>query len=481
MAFLRRIAARFLAADVVANPSSIEYQRSFFLFLALGIIFTASSASILGYWWLGETRMILVSASICLICVISAAVWYWKKNSRWAVSLIILGLIGITVFAMTITGGIVSIMVINFFTPTVLGLLFFSRRVMMQIFALSVAIMLVFIIIDVSGNTPPPIFRLESNGLIFGGIVLALLFGMVGTFYISDAIRQEAYQELQHERDTVQQRIQEATQHLAERNTALEQATRIAETVQRLQADFLRNISHEVRTPLSIILGFTEIVGNEVPSEQTHLHLYVGQISAAAHNLLDIFNNGQTLFALQSSEMQPLESVVHIASVLKQVLSDVQVLAEQKNLALQTDYATESVEWAVLDGEYLRKILRQLLLNAIKFTEQGSVTLSYAGLPRQVHQHPSPDSAPALLRFSVLDTGVGIAPEVLGSIFTAFYQHDASKTRQFGGLGLGLAVVKKLVEAMNGRVWCESELGKGARFIVELPCAKPSEAQDFSA
>jgi signal transduction histidine kinase len=115
------------------------------------------------------------------------------------------------------------------------------------------------------------------------------------------------------------------------------------------------------------------------------------------------------------------------------------------------------------DMMYLRQILHHLLSNAMKFTESGTVVLSFEVLSdKDLYVHD-------VVRWTVRDTGIGIAPEFREKLFAPFHQHDAGQTRLYGGLGLGLAITKYLVDAMNGRVWCESELGKGATFIVELP------------
>ena len=116
----------------------------------------------------------------------------------------------------------------------------------------------------------------------------------------------------------------------------------------------------------------------------------------------------------------------------------------------------------MLDIIHLRQILTFLVSNAIKFTEHGSVHLRCEYAPQSETEQPT-------VRIIVRDTGIGLAPEFQEKLFTPFYQQDSSIHRHYGGLGLGLAITKRLIDAMNAKIWCESELGKGATFIVELP------------
>ncbi len=469
---LRRIAAPFIPEKLNANKSSIEYQRAFFLFLSFSIVFAASSVSIIVYLLIGEILMALYSVFICLMCGIPFGMLYWRKNVYASVLFLIVGLMTIITGAMCITGGIYSMLSANFFMPAALGLFFFDRRAMIRVLQVSVLIMIGFVLLELVGKTPPPVFLFTTNSVIFGSIEILMLFATTGTFYLSDAIRQEAYLELQEERDTVQVRIHEATQHLQdqqdnitrinhdleERNTSLQEAITVAENAQKFQADFIRNISHEVRTPLSSVLGFSEILTDFVPADNKFARDSLSQISIAGQNLMDIFDNILTLTKFDSDKIPVTPSRIHLSDLLEEKHRAFLTTANLMGIDFRYEWESKSgEEWILADASLLRQVLRHLLNNAFKFTQKGTVILRGELLENSA------------VRFSVSDTGIGIAAEFQSKLYEAFHQFDGGKNREHGGLGLGLAITKRIVEAMNGKVWCESELGKGATFIVELP------------
>jgi signal transduction histidine kinase len=233
-----------------------------------------------------------------------------------------------------------------------------------------------------------------------------------------------------------------------------------------LQSDFLRNVSHEVRTPLASVLGFAEILTERMPSHDAMSRKFAGQITLAGQNLTDIFTNILTFSAMESSPPEiSLERMM-----LPLVLTDIQRIftpqAALKGLVLDCTWSSECEQAMMLDTEYVRDILRHLVSNAIKFTEHGLVQVRCKLDKKETTKEQ-------YLQVLVRDTGIGIAPEFLSMLFLPFHQHDGSKNRTFGGLGLGLAITKRLVDAMCGSIHCESESGNGlltgTMFIVELP------------
>jgi signal transduction histidine kinase len=474
---MRTLARHFITAYVAMNVSSLEYQLEFFLFLTLVIISSASLMGCLAFLLLGKALLVALNVFTFLLGIIGLAGWYRTKNIRVPVNIVVIGLMCLNVFAMMLTGGLYSVLVFNFAIPLVIALIYYGPKRMLQIFVFLALIVIAFMVLEMSGNIPVPAFVLTSNELIYGGITLTLLFGIFGALYISDAIRQESYRELQQERDTVQMRIEEATRHLEEqqenitiinyhlelRNQELQAAIKVSEAAKNLQSDFLRNISHEVRTPLAVIMGFGEILLEQIEKENSSAHESVKHIEVAGKNLLDIFNNILTLSTFEHSGITLSPVRVHIANFAQQMFEEFIEKAEAKGLTLKLEGNFSSDEWMDFDMMYLRQILHHLLSNAMKFTESGTVVLSFEVLSdKDLYVHD-------VVRWTVRDTGIGIAPEFREKLFAPFHQHDAGQTRLYGGLGLGLAITKYLVDAMNGRVWCESELGKGATFIVELP------------
>jgi signal transduction histidine kinase len=300
----------------------------------------------------------------------------------------------------------------------------------------------------------------------------------LASFYYSDKIRQEAMTAVQKERDSVQEKVQNATQilqeqqtritsintHLEGQNVQLQRAIKEAETAKQLQSDFLRNVSHEVRTPLSAVLGFSEILTELAADKDTRIQEFTNQISLAGGNLLGIFNNILTLSSLESSDIELNKQVTYLSLLLTQEHRAMQAQATQKGLTFTCDWSLECEEPILLDMVHFRQVLQHLLSNAIKFTEYGSVYMRCDILPRS-----SLADSEKYIRLTVRDTGIGIESDYQAKLFLPFQQQDASKNRRYGGLGLGLAITKRLVEAMAGTIRCESVVGQGSTFIVELP------------
>jgi PAS domain S-box-containing protein len=239
----------------------------------------------------------------------------------------------------------------------------------------------------------------------------------------------------------------------------LREAVATAERANEAKSRFLANMSHEIRTPLNAVIGLAWLLERTAMDAEQATH--VANIRAAGDALLAIVNDVLDLSKIEAGEM-PLE---HITFSLRNVCSDLQALigaqARAKGLALRVAPAAGLPDALVGDPTRVRQILLNLLANAIKFTEHGSVELA-------IEERDSGGDGCRLL-FSVRDTGIGIAPEALERLFQPFAQADVSTTRRFGGTGLGLSIVRNLVEMMGGRIAAESIPGQGSRFEVELP------------
>jgi signal transduction histidine kinase len=246
-------------------------------------------------------------------------------------------------------------------------------------------------------------------------------------------------------------------QRTAELARALEQQ----QELDRLKSQFIQNVSHELRTPLAMILGYGELLATgqlgEVKAEQQGpLDIVVQR----AHVLRDLIEN---ITAILENEMrEPSRNAVGLAELVGEALTDFQVLADQAGLQLSGDLA-ESVPTVLGDAEHLRRVVDNLIGNALKFTPAGgTVAVSLRGTNGQV-------------MLEVADTGIGIDPEHRERIFERFYQVDGTTRRTHGGCGLGLALVKEIVERHGGRVGVESQLGQGSTFTVSLPANSPTE------
>jgi signal transduction histidine kinase/CheY-like chemotaxis protein len=282
--------------------------------------------------------------------------------------------------------------------------------------------------------------------------------------------RQRAQLEL-----TVRQRTSELRQknaHIEQMNGELLVARDAAEASRRAKAQFLANMSHEIRTPMNAVIGLTNLLQHTQPTrEQAE---YLTAIGSSSQNLLVILND-----ILDSSKMEAgkltLEQIpFRLPDAVRRLSTMFRYAADSKGLQLRVELAPE-VPTAVLgDPTRLQQVLVNLVSNALKFTRQGGVTVCV-----DLAAPPAPDAAHVALRFSVQDTGIGIAATKLGAIFEDFSQANASTTREFGGTGLGLSIARNLVQLHGGQLSVRSEEGLGSEFFFELtfPVADATLAQ----
>jgi signal transduction histidine kinase/DNA-binding response OmpR family regulator len=258
--------------------------------------------------------------------------------------------------------------------------------------------------------------------------------------------------ELQHSFDALTER----TAALAESNRALEQARLQAEAGTRAKSEFLANMSHEIRTPLNAVIGLTELLlgsGDALMPEHREM---IETIRDSGDSLLGLINDILDLSRIEAGRVDIEEQAFDVRAALASALDVVAPQAARQGLELCWEVAPDVPERIVGDVTRLRQILINLLGNAIKFTPRGEVMLSVRARRRDARACP--------LDFAVRDTGIGIVADRQAHIFESFTQADASTTRAYGGSGLGLAICRHLVERMGGRIWVESELGRGSTF-----------------
>ena len=229
-----------------------------------------------------------------------------------------------------------------------------------------------------------------------------------------------------------------------------------AETADRLKSAFLTTMSHELRTPLNSVIGFTGILlqglAGPLNAEQSK---QLGMVQNSARHLLVLINDVLDLSKIEAGELKVTYEPFNLRAAIEKTTAIARPLADRKGLALRVKLSPE-IAGAVSDGRRVEQILLNLLSNAVKFTERGEVVLTA-------------DVADVTVRMRIADTGMGIKPEDLATLFRPFQQIDMGLSRNHDGTGLGLTICRKLADLLGGDIRVESEWGKGSVFTFSLP------------
>ncbi|MGV0028155.1 CHASE2 domain-containing protein [Phormidesmis priestleyi] len=281
-----------------------------------------------------------------------------------------------------------------------------------------------------------------------------------------------SHQALEEYSKTLEIKVQERTQELREKNLALENAKQQAESANRAKSAFLANMNHELRTPLAIILGCSEILGYDQALNARQKERLV-TIDRSVQHLLTLINDVLEVSKIEAGVVALEVGQVDLWDLLKTLEEMFRPQARLKGLTLTFDLAPDLPHWVETDANKLRQVLINLLSNALKFTEQGSVTLrvkvgcwSWGDEPESVSSDSTLNPKlprPHALQFEVEDTGYGIALAEMDRLFEAFVQTESGRKSK-RGTGLGLAISQQFVKLMGGEICAESTIDRGSRF-----------------
>jgi signal transduction histidine kinase len=270
--------------------------------------------------------------------------------------------------------------------------------------------------------------------------------------------REQLYEQLKVGSAQLERRVQEATAALVHQNELLRRQAIELEQASVAKSQFLANVSHDVRTPLNAILGYTSLllrgVAGPLAAPQRES---LGRVDANARHLLTLITDILDISRIEAGKMPVRLSSIKLRELVDEIMSEVEPLIARSNVTV-TATVPAGLPVVRSDRQKVKQILLNLLTNALKFTRRGSVTVSCA------HRRRS-----GTVAIAVADTGIGIAPQDQERIFEAFSQADSSSAREGSGSGLGLAICQRLATVLGGQITVESAVGKGSTFTLVLP------------
>lgn len=299
----------------------------------------------------------------------------------------------------------------------------------------------------------------HDNIIAVGSILLAIV-ALIVFLLIRDVRRTKKEVD---EKETARQELEAKNNELAQSQKALSDALIAAEHANHAKTAFLNNMSHDIRTPMNAIVGFTALAASHLDNKE-QVQDYLGKISVSSQHLLSLINDVLDMSRIESGKVTIEETDVHLPDMIHDLRTIIQSNVASKQLDLFIDSLDVTHEDIITDKLRLNQVLLNILSNAIKFTPSGGM-ISF-----RVIEKPSPVENIANFEFRIKDNGIGMSEEFQKTIFEAFTREKTSTVSGIQGTGLGMAIAKNIVDMMGGVITVQSAEGKGSEFLVELPC-----------
>ena len=334
---------------------------------------------------------------------------------------------------------------------------------------------------------------LHDHSLFFGSAAM-IIVALIVLFLFRDM--QRSRKEIR-EKEEARQELEVKNRALEESEKALSEALISAESASRAKTVFLNNMSHDIRTPINAIVGFTALAASHM-DDRAQVEDYLGKISVSSQHLLSLINDVLDMSRIESGNLSIEETDVHLPDVIRDLQAIVQPDVDAKDLELNVDIKDVVHEDIVTDKLQLKRVLLNILSNAVKFTPGGgkiSFTVSEmaaeSGADASEMKDADEDRSGGIscFEFRIRDNGIGMSEEFQKTIFEAFTRERTSTVSGIRGTGLGMAITKNLVDMMGGTISVSSAEGKGSEFVVQLPCRiskasgtkAPAASQDTAA
>lgn len=300
---------------------------------------------------------------------------------------------------------------------------------------------------------------LAENMPIVGTVILLILILIIFLLIRNSSRKKKQIRE----KEAAQQELEAKNKELAQSKKALSDALMAAEHANRAKTSFLNNMSHDIRTPMNAIVGFTAMAATHIDNKE-QVQDYLGKISVSSRHLLSLINDVLDMSRIESGKMKIEETEVHLPDMIHDLRTIIQANVKAKNQELFIDTQDVKNEDIITDKLRLNQVLLNILTNAVKFTPPGG-TISF-----RVIEKPSSSENMTDLEFRVKDNGIGMSEEFQKNIFEAFSRESNSTVSKTQGTGLGMAITKNIIDMMGGTITVTSEVGKGSEFVVNISC-----------